>query len=125
MHEFSIATSLAESLLQFAEKERVTSLLSARVSIGELAHIDAEQLSFCYEAITRGTPIEGSTLEIETLHASVHCGHCCYRGRPKYWDEALSFTAIPTLQCPQCGRQVQLIEGQDCAIKTVKCIRED
>ena len=123
MHEFSIATSIVESVLEFAAKQQFAELLSVRLTIGELANIDAEQLSFCYEAITKGTPIEGSTLEIEKSEARVQCAACSYQGRPKYWDDALYFTAVPTLQCPDCGKGVDIIEGQDCAIKTVRFMR--
>jgi len=123
MHEFSIAASIVESVLEFASKQRLAEVLSVRLAIGELTQIEGEQLSFCYEAITKGTPIEGSTLEIETLEARVQCAACSYCGPPKYWDEALCFAAVPTLQCPNCGEAVEIVEGQDCAIKTVKFVR--
>jgi len=122
MHEFSIATSIADGVLDFAARQ-AGQVLSVRVVIGELTHVEAEQLSFCYEAITKGTAIEGSTLEIEKLEAIVKCGHCTYQGRPKYWDEALAFAAVVTLQCPRCGKAVEAIEGHECAIKTVKLIK--
>jgi hydrogenase nickel incorporation protein HypA/HybF len=123
MHEFSIATSIVESVLEFAAGQQSAEVLSVRLAIGELMQIEAEQLSFCYEAITKGTAIEGSTLEIEKLQASVQCSACSYRGRPKYWDDALCFAVVATLQCPNCGKSVEIFEGQECAIKKVKFIR--
>jgi len=122
MHEFSIATSIVESVLEFAAKRQLAEVLSVRLTIGELTAIEAEQLSFCYEAITKGTAIEGSTLEIEKLEACVQCAACSYRGRPKYWDEALCFAPVATLQCPNCGKAVDVVEGQECAIKSVKFV---
>jgi hydrogenase nickel incorporation protein HypA/HybF len=91
-----------------------------RLAVGELTHLEPEQLSFCYGAITAETPLEGSSLEIEKVDAAVQCPHCAYRGRPKYWDELLADTRVVTLCCPQCGRQAEAIQGHECAIKSVR-----
>lgn len=82
--------------------------------------VEAEQLSFCFQSITKNSEIEDCELEIERVEASVACAHCGYRGKPKYWDEALSFAAVPTLQCPKCSRQVEVCDGEECAIKTIR-----
>jgi hydrogenase nickel incorporation protein HypA/HybF len=123
MHEFSIATSIVENVLEFAKEQRAAQVLAVKVALGEFAHIEAEQLSFCYESITKNTELDGSALEIERIDAEVRCPGCSYRGRPKYWEEALSYAAVPTLQCPDCGKTVNVIEGEECAIKTVRFIR--
>lgn len=124
MHEFSIASSLFESVLAFADQQRATSVVAVRLSIGELTHIEAEQLRFCYESITKETPLEGSVLEIETTAAAVRCPHCGYAGPPKYWDGALSVALVPTLECPACGGAVEVAEGNECAIRSVKFVRD-
>jgi hydrogenase nickel incorporation protein HypA/HybF len=125
MHEFSIAAGLLESLQAFAEKQQAAKILEVRLTIGEFTHIEHDQLRFCYESITRcSTLLEGSVLEIQTAGAAVRCPHCGYAGPPKYWEDALSVTLIPTLQCPTCGKATQPAEGHECAIKTVKFIRD-
>jgi hydrogenase nickel incorporation protein HypA/HybF len=123
MHELSIATALMEKVLAFAETQRASRVLSVRLALGELTHLQPDQLQFCYLAITRNTPIEGSALEIEPVKARVRCPQCHYEGAPRYWEEALADVAVPTLQCPECGELVEAIEGRDCAIKTVKFAR--
>jgi hydrogenase nickel incorporation protein HypA/HybF len=123
MHEFSIVTSVVESVLEFAAKQRLAQVISVRLAIGEFTHIESEQLNFCYESITKGTAIEGSMLEIEKLDGCVQCNDCGYHGPPKYWDDALCFAAVATLQCPNCGQTVEVIEGHECEIKAVKFVR--
>jgi hydrogenase nickel incorporation protein HypA/HybF len=123
VHEFSIAASIVESVLAFAAAQEAAKVLCVRITLGELTHIEAEQLSFCYESITKETPLDGSTLEIETAAARVRCLSCSYAGPPKYWDGALGFAAVPTLQCPDCGKTTEILEGEECAIKTVKFTR--
>lgn len=125
MHEFSIATAIVENVVEFAEKQRASRVIEVRLAIGEFAQIEAEQLRFCFQAITKETVLEDSTLEIETSSAAVRCPHCGYAGPPKYWDGALSGTLVPTLECPACGKSAEPAEGRECSIKTVKFARED
>ena len=120
MHELSIASGLVEKLLDFAEKNPDKKIVEVVLAVGELSHIEAEQLRFCYEAITTDTQLEGSRLEIEKIDAMVRCTYCSYRGRPKYWDGALSGIPVATLECPFCGKTTDAIEGQECGIKSLR-----
>ena len=125
MHEFSIAASIVESVLAFAEKQRAARVVEERLTIGEFTHIEQEQLRFCFQAITKDTVLEDSALEIETSDAAVRCPHCGYAGPPKYWEGALSAALVPTLQCPGCGKAAEPAEGHECAIKTINFAREE
>jgi hydrogenase nickel incorporation protein HypA/HybF len=125
MHELSIASSVVESVLQFVSTHSIKKVMAVRLAIGEFYHVEPEQLRFCYMAITQQTPIEDSTLEIEAVPAVVWCQQCSYHGSPKYWEDALSVGPIPTLQCPNCGAAIEVIEGNDCAIKSVRFVREE
>jgi hydrogenase nickel incorporation protein HypA/HybF len=120
MHELSIASGLVDKLLDFAEKNPEKKIVEVRLAVGELSHIQHEQLRFSYEAITAETPLEGSTLEIEKIDAMVKCSHCSYRGRPKYWDGALSGIPVATLACPSCGKAAEATDGHECAIRSIR-----
>ncbi len=72
MHELSIASGLVDKLLDFLDQNPDKKIVSVRVAIGELTHIEEEQLRFSYEAITAETPLEGSTMEIEKIEARRH-----------------------------------------------------
>jgi len=116
MHELSIAASIVESILEFAQTNPTRRVVEVRVAIGELTCVESEQLRFSYEAITKETAIENSTLTIERADASVNCSYCGYSGRPKYWDN------IATLQCPTCGQATEAVTGHECSIKGVKYV---
>jgi hydrogenase nickel incorporation protein HypA/HybF len=122
MHELSIASSIVDSVLAFAEEDPARKIVKVILQIGELTCVEHEQLSFCYMAITRETPLEDSTVEIETINAEVNCSHCGYEGRPKYWDDALADTCVATLQCPQCGKATEAIRGHECTIRTIRYV---
>jgi hydrogenase nickel incorporation protein HypA/HybF len=123
MHELSIVSGIVEKVLQFLREETVSRVMVVRVAVGELTFLEAEQMRFCYAAITQETGIEGSVLDIETVEATVACPHCHYQGRPKYWEGALAFTLVPTLQCPNCGEAAEPNQGQECAIKSIQFVR--
>ena len=84
MHEFSIATTLVEDVLKFAEKHGATKVVRVRLGIGELTCIQAEQLKFCYESVITETALTSSELEIETIPALVAYAHYGYEKTPKY-----------------------------------------
>jgi hydrogenase nickel incorporation protein HypA/HybF len=125
MHEFSIACGLVEKLLQFSGENPDKKIIEVRLEVGELSHIEEEQLRFAYGSIITETPLEGSTLLIEDVKAAVECPHCSYRGRPKYWDGALSGTPVATLECPDCGKAANPVGGQECAIKSVRLLQSE
>jgi hydrogenase nickel incorporation protein HypA/HybF len=120
MHEFSIATQIFESVLEFAEARPWAEVLKVRLEIGELMGVEAEQLRFCYDSIKPETILKNSSLEISIVSAVVRCSCCEYEGPPKQWEGVLANATIPTLQCPQCGRTAVAVAGNDCAIKNVQ-----
>ena len=120
MHEFSIAANLVEKLSEFVRENPDKKICEVRLEIGELSHIEHEQLRFCYDSITKETPLEGSILKIDKSEALVECPHCSYRGRPKYWDDILAGALVVTFQCPACGKTVEETQGTECEIKSIK-----
>jgi len=124
MHELSIASTLVESVLEFANSPPPKKVLKVLLQIGELTCVEPEQLSFCYTAVTKETAIEDSTLEIERVPAEVACRHCGYSGPPKYWEDALSAAPVATLQCPTCGKAVETTHGHDCTIRTIRYVEQ-
>ena len=120
MHEFSIAAGLVEKLSEFLRQNPDKRIHEIRLGIGEISHIEHEQLRFCYSSITKETRLAGSTLKIEKVEALVECPHCSYRGRPKYWDEILAGAPVVTFQCPQCARAVEAMQGNECEIKSIR-----
>jgi Zn finger protein HypA/HybF (possibly regulating hydrogenase expression) len=124
MHELSIASGLLEKLLEFSTQYPDRTIIEVRLELGELSHVDPEQLSFCYESIAKETPLEGSSLAITKVRALVHCPHCGYQGRPDCWDDALNLAPIVTLRCPHCSKAVEADEGHECAIKSLRFIEK-
>lgn len=81
---------IAVTRLKEAGGTRVTMVQAV---IGELSGAAADSVQFCYDACARGTPAEGSRLDIIRTLAVAVCGECGARFKP----------SDPLAVCPQCG----------------------
>jgi hydrogenase nickel incorporation protein HypA/HybF len=120
MHELSIAATIMEDVLDFAEKQGAARVVRVRLAIGELTCVQSEQLQFCYQSIASETALADSALDIETVPARVSCSHCGYEGPPKYWMDSLVDAPMPTLQCPTCGKAAEAVQGHECSIRSIQ-----
>ena len=55
MHEMSIAEGIVQVLEEQAKEQHYSKVKTVWLEIGPLAMIESEALSFCFEAVTRGT----------------------------------------------------------------------
>jgi hydrogenase nickel incorporation protein HypA/HybF len=124
MHEFSIATTLVETVAEFAATPPPKKVLKVLLQVGELTCVEPDQLQFCYASIIPETAIAESTLEIERVPAEVKCAHCGYAGPPKYWEDAQTAAPVATLQCPECGKATETTRGHDCTIRNVRYVEQ-
>lgn len=80
MHELSLAHSIGEIALGTLREQdpgECWQVGKVRVRIGDLAGVDAEALSFCFEVVRGEWPeMARASLEIERRPAWVRCGGC-------------------------------------------------
>jgi len=119
VHEFSIATSLVESLLEIANNQTATKVLSVHLKVGKLRLISLDQLRFSYRILSKDTLLENSRLEIEETPAVKRCPNCAYHSEFETEDTFFHFT-IPTLKCPHCGTNLEIDGGDECVITKVR-----
>jgi hydrogenase nickel incorporation protein HypA/HybF len=103
VHEMGIASSLLEALETEARRFPGARLAKAGLRVGELAGVDRDALSFCFEAITRGTPWETLVLEIEYCPRRQRCQRCA----AVFAVQAYEFA------CPFCGSDKTDFAGGD------------
>jgi len=121
VHEFSIATSLVESLLEIANNQAATKVLSVHLKIGKLRLISLDQLRFSFGILSKDTLLENSRLEIEETPGVKRCPNCAYRSEFETEDMFFHFT-LPTLKCPHCGANLEIAGGDECVITKVRMI---
>ena len=103
MHEFSIGEGLIDAVLSEMEQVSppVRRLLKTRVVVGAMRQVVPEYLAFAYESLAKGTPAEGSALDIIPAPVSVKCRQCEWQGE----------SANPSFQCGKCESYDLNIEG--------------
>jgi len=76
MHEMSLAENMLELVIETARREQAQRVRRIILDIGTLAAVEADALSFCFDAVARGTVAEGAILEIIVIDAAGHCQDC-------------------------------------------------
>jgi len=76
MHELSIAQNILEIVKLNVPSNELSEVKSVKLRIGEFGGVVPESLEFCFQAITSGTELEGSVLDIERIPFVVECKSC-------------------------------------------------
>lgn len=76
MHEFAIANSLLDAARAEVQLRPGTHLCKIAVRVGDLAGIDPDALSFCFEALVKETEFDSVVLEIERRPQRHRCSRC-------------------------------------------------
>ena len=69
MHELGIAESILEAVETEMRAYAGSRPIKVAVKVGALSGVDRDSLSFCFEAITKGTPFEELILALEDAPA--------------------------------------------------------
>lgn len=113
MHELSIAQSLIEIVDRHAGGRRVTRV---EVKVGRLRQVVPDALSFAFELVAEGTPVEGAELVLEDVAAAGTCGSCG------------SDTPLPELPlaCRRCGSvDVEVTQGEELRVEALEIEEPD
>jgi hydrogenase nickel incorporation protein HypA/HybF len=114
MHELSIANSIIDLASEAASSAGATRVTAVHIRIGSLAGVAAESLTFCYEVATRGTPLDGSRLVVESAPVVVHCPTCEWNVELK---DLLRFV------CSRCGTPTTDVRsGRELEIESIEVL---
>ncbi len=112
MHEMGIAEELVKITMDAIPKDIVdpkVEILNLR--IGKLASVVEHSLTFCFEIITKDTPLENVKLSIESVPVKIHCQSC-----HKEWE-----VDNPMFKCPDCeDGEVTMISGREIEITSME-----
>jgi hydrogenase nickel incorporation protein HypA/HybF len=112
MHEMGIAEQLVNIALDAIPEEMEHPVVEiVNLKIGKLASVVEHSLSFCFEIITKDTPLENARLKIEVVPVRVRCQSC---------DNTWEVTG-PVFTCPFCEEgDVQLLTGREIEITSLE-----
>lgn len=73
MHEMSITRNIVSIVSEHARERKVTRV---RLEVGKLSAVIPEAIRFCFDVVSKGTVLEGATLEIIELPGRARCRAC-------------------------------------------------
>jgi hydrogenase nickel incorporation protein HypA/HybF len=104
MHEIALCEGIVESV---ERHRRGRDVGKVTVQVGFLRQIDPESLSFAWEMVTSGGPLDGAELEIFHVPATVMCAQCGAR----------TVLDMPVPLCGSCGgAAVQVVTGDELTV---------
>jgi hydrogenase nickel incorporation protein HypA/HybF len=104
MHEMSVAQNILEIVHQYVPEGDGHLVKRVRLTVGELSGILPDSLSFCFTALTQGTPLAGARLEIEQTPLTARCHSCTVTSHLEYG----------LFLCPSCGSaDITVLSGSE------------
>jgi len=112
MHEMGIAQQLVQIALDSIPKEiENPKVEKVNLKIGRLASVVEHSLAFCFEIITKDTPLETARLNIDFIPVMVHCRSCDHN-----WE-----VTGPVFKCQFCeDGDVEMITGREIEITSLE-----
>jgi len=68
-------------------------VVEVRLRVGALASVVVDSLEFCWGIATKGTPLEGARLVVNTVPVVMHCAAC---------DADVELGGVQSFRCPRC-----------------------
>ena len=76
MHELALAQSILEAGRQEMRQRKLKKLTAMHVSVGGLSHVEPANLVFCFDAVVKGTDLDGCELVVHKTGIVARCNRC-------------------------------------------------
>ena len=130
MHEWALADAVVSTVERLYQENGRKRILSVRVLIGELQHIEMEVFSTGLQNLLSDRPFGSEVFQFETEKASFRCNACgnawLLEQYPELGEdelEAIHFlpeTAHVYMRCPSCGSpDFALEKGRGVTIQSI------
>jgi hydrogenase nickel incorporation protein HypA/HybF len=111
MHELALAQSILDIVEQEMTRHGATRVTLIRLEVGEFTALVPESLAFCFEVITKGTPLEGVRLEMNSVPLTGRCRGCGEEFQIREYN----------FSCPRCEtKDIETIAGKELLIKEIE-----
>lgn len=111
MHEFSIAQSLLNIVLEEAQRHGAARVSRVHVKVGAFSNVVVDSLRFSFDMIKEDTPAAEAELEVEEVPLRGLCRDC---------GAELNMSQ-PVFECPHChSSEVEFTQGQELYIDYIE-----
>ncbi len=127
MHEFSIAQSIVETVIQTARVHGARRVLAVNLEAGEVALVNVEQLGWHIGMLTQGSVAQGMQLNWRRIPVRIQCLECGYEGAVRYEEtDPSAHLSVPTFECPRCeAAQTRITAGRELRIVDIHASFDD
>jgi hydrogenase nickel incorporation protein HypA/HybF len=116
MHELSIALSIVDVAQEHLQGQCPCRVETVQLRLGPLSGVVKEALLSAYELATEGSPLAGSTLEIEDVPVEIQCEKC---GKPQ------PVKSVWEMTCAQCGTpSANIVHGRELEVVSMEICDE-
>jgi hydrogenase nickel incorporation protein HypA/HybF len=117
MHEMGIAMQIAEiAVASIPDELKPARVERVNVKVGKLSAVVTDSLRFCFEVITRETPLEGAELAVQEVPVTARCKDCRHE-----WT-----IENPVFSCSRCSSgAVELLTGRELDIESIEIAEKD
>ncbi|MFH2061102.1 MAG: hydrogenase maturation nickel metallochaperone HypA [Pseudomonadota bacterium] len=111
MHEMGIARQLFQIALDYIPDDIENPVVEqVNLKVGRLAAVVEHSLTFCFEVISKDTPLENAILKIDFIPVTIHCRACDNK-----WE-----VDNPVFTCPYCDKNdIELVTGREIQISSI------
>lgn len=114
MHELSYMVKFIEMAAEAVKDTPYDAIESITVEVGEMTGVLPEYLKKYFPETVKGTPFEGSALEVTSIPVEACCCDC----RKKYHPAKNN-----NYSCPYCkSKAAKIIHGRELNLVNVKCL---
>ncbi len=111
MHEMSLTEGIVDIIEEESRRRGFSRVRKVRLEVGAIGHVEPHALTFCFEAVTRGTVAEGAELDIISTPGAGWCFDC---------EKSTALTERFGA-CAYCGgRRVQMTAGDELRLKDME-----
>lgn len=111
MHELGLAEDISRKILAEAKTKRLSNVSYAKIRVGETLVTDQPELIELFSMVSKGTPAEGTRLDIVISPLKAVCGNCKKEFNP----------SVIRFDCPSCGSgSIKLTSGNELVIEELK-----
>lgn len=124
MHEFSVAQSIVDTILQVAEANKATRVIGANLEVGEISLVNMNQLNWYIDMLTEETIAKGMKVNVIEKPTRIRCMECGYEGPVEYEEKNSEWhLKIPVFECVECRSSETIVtSGRELKIKDINAV---
>ena len=124
MHDFSISRQIAAEVIKRANEKKASQVLEIKLKIGQLTHINPEQISFWLKELFKETLAQQANIKIEKAPVIMQCKKCSYEGKIEVEEKFYYLPLFNSIFCPCCkSEEIEIKSGDECLLERIKIKR--